>query len=315
MRWLGKAGTSGWSRTSVALAITVCLAASASGALVSSSQASTTVPRITLSPTLGPPGSSATVKGTGFTPSASVTVTFDGFNAASGSTNSSGSFTITIAVRHEPAGSYTVRAADSKGRAASAPFRVTPFMNVSPLTVTPNDNLCNQIHVSVPSVVSVTTAGFKAGASLAVTMDSTRVATLTANAWGTANGKFTVPSQTPGNRTIQVTDAATGMNRRRVVFVESFSCWSATATSKHIDWAWDGVAWDAGVPVSLILRKPNGSRVTLHRVTSGARGGFGIYRWTGICRPTGTYPITVTGRSQGHTITIAAGNLKILRGC
>jgi hypothetical protein len=315
MRWVGKArDTIRWSRTGVALALTICGAAAASGAVVSVSQAATPA-HITLSPTLGPPGSPVVVKGSGFAASDSVTLEFDGFNAGSGSTNSSGNFTITIKARHEPAGTYTVRAADSKGHVATAPFRVTPFMNVSPLTVTPNDKLCDQIQVSVPSVVSVTAAGFLAGASLDVTMSSKRVARLTTNAWGSASGKFTVPSQTPGNRTIQVTDTASGLNRRRVVFVQSFSCWSATATSSGIDWAWDGVAWDAGVAVSLVLRQPNGTRVTLHRVTSGARGGFGIYHWTGICRPAGTYPISVSGRSQGHTITIAAGNLKILRGC
>jgi hypothetical protein len=303
-----------WSRTGVALALTIVAAASVSGAVASASQAAVAA-RIALSPTLGPPGSPATVKGSGFAPSALVTVTFDGFVAGSGSTNSSGNFTITITVRHEPAGSYTVRAADSKGHAATASFRVTPFMNVSPLTVTPSDNLCNQIQVSVPSVVSVTASGYPAGAPLDVTMNSQRVASLTTNAWGSASGKFTVPSQTPGNRTIQVIDPASGQNRRRVVFVESFSCWTATATSKHIDWEWDGVGWDAGAPVSLVLLKPNGTRVVLRRDTSRARGGFGIDRWSGICRPTGTYPISVTGRSQGHTITIAAGNLKILRGC
>jgi len=315
MRWVGKVRDSNrWTRAAVALALTLCVAAAASGALATVSQASTSA-RITLSPTLGPPGSPVIVKGTGFAASASVTLEFNGTSTGSGSTNSSGNFTITITAPHVPAATYTVRAADSKGHAASAPFRITPFMNVSPLTVTPNDKLCNQIQVTAPSVVSLSASGFLAGATLDVTMDSKTVATLITNASGSASGKFTVLAQTPGNRTIQVTDPASGMNRRRVVFVQSFSCWSALATKSGINWEWDGVAWDAGVSVSLLLREPNGTQVTVHRVTSGVRGGFGIYSWSGICRPTGTYPISVRGRSQGRTITIAAGNLKILRGC
>ena len=315
MRWVGKVRDSNrWSCAAVALALTICAAASASGALATVSQASATA-RVTLTPNLAPPGSPVVVKGSGFAASSSVTLEFNGTNIGSGSTNSSGNFTITITAPHVPAGTYPVRAADSRGHAASASFRITPFMNVSPLTVTPNDKLCNQIQVSAPSVVSVTAAGFLAGATLDITMDSKTVGILTTNASGSASGKFTVLAQTPGNRTIQVTDPASGMNRRRVVFVQSFSCWSATATKSGIDWAWDGVAWDAGVSVSLLLREPNGTRVTVHRVTSGVRGGFGIFRWSGICRPTGTYPISVSGRSQGRTITIAAGNLKILRGC
>jgi outer membrane protein assembly factor BamB len=82
---------------------------------------------ITLTPTSGTPGSSVTVKGTGFLGREMVTISFDTTRVGSSFTDTLGRFTATIKVPTTAAvGLHTVRATGSfSHRVATAPFTVT----------------------------------------------------------------------------------------------------------------------------------------------------------------------------------------------
>ncbi|MGN6380337.1 MAG: Ig-like domain-containing protein [Gaiellales bacterium] len=303
-----------WPRPAAMLAIAVCVAAPASTAIATSAGAAPRAAHVSLIPATGPPGSKIVVKGSGFAGAASVTVQFDGTARGSGTTSGTGSFSVTISVPRAAFGTHHVRAVDARGHSASASYQVTPTITVSPITVTPYDPLCNQIHRPVPDIVKVNAFGYPASAALLVKMGSRNVHRLTADSAGTASGSFTVPPQTAGNRTVTVSDNGLHL-RRRVVFVESFTCWTASSNGSGLNWAWDGVGWDANVTVTMHLTLSNGTHRTMHRTITGPHGGFGIIRWHGVCPVPGTYPVTVTGRSQGRTTTIPAGQLHILSAC
>ncbi len=269
---------------------------------------------LTVSPTGGPPGTVLTVRGSGFTRGSAITVSFDGVPRAAGTAGSAGSFQITFAVPRSVGGRHGVRAADAGGRAAAAGFTVTQRITVTPLTAAPVDPLCSRLHVRVPSRVSITATGFGSSSKLRVMLGRRPVATLLSDPAGSAAGAFTVPAQTPGVRILTVSDAANGYLRRRAVFSESFSCWSAHSNGSGLAWSWDGVGWDANAPVSLLLATPAGQRV-VRRATAGATGSFGILAFATACPAAGTYPVTVSGLSQGRRITIKAGALHIFGVC
>src|SRR5437016_1345679 len=82
---------------------------------------------ITLAPTSGPPGTSISVKGTGFFPREGVVLKFDAQQVGTAFTDSLGRFTATIkAPTTAAAGSHTVSARGQRSaRTAQAPFTVT----------------------------------------------------------------------------------------------------------------------------------------------------------------------------------------------
>jgi len=79
---------------------------------------------IKLTPAAGKVASSVTVTGTWFSVSKTVTVTFDGTQVATATTDGFGTFTATFAVPEVALGAYTVTATDSKGVTDSATFTV-----------------------------------------------------------------------------------------------------------------------------------------------------------------------------------------------
>ena len=104
----------------------------------------TVIPKITLSPkTSGPPGTLVIVTGTGFSPSAEVTIEFDTINVTSYwgvTTWTDGSFGIMFTpsfffVPEVSDGTYTIKATDENAISANAPFVVpSPVMTLEPST-------------------------------------------------------------------------------------------------------------------------------------------------------------------------------------
>lgn len=305
-------------RRSAAVAAVVgwlVLAAAAAPLAAGSAVSAKTSARVALSRNSGPPGAAVVVTGHGFAARVSVSVRFDGSQRATGTTSAQGGFRITLHIPRAAGGAHSVGAVDARGRAGHAAFTVTQVINVTPLTVAPDDPVCDRINVTVPDRVQVTAFGFGAGDSLHMKLGSASVPSLAADSTGSASGSFVVPRVTAGIRTLEVTDAGHGYLRRKLVLVQSFSCWTASSDSSGLHWVWDGVGWDAGVPVSLRLTLHNGTLRVVHRAITGPHGGFGVLAFSGGCPAVGSYPITVSGRSQGRTITIKAGSLHILGAC
>lgn len=89
----------------------------------------TVTPKITLTPTSGPVGTTVTVTGSGFAGGSKITVTFNGATVitspATVTTSATGGFTATFAVPTSTTGSKTVTATDASSNAASATFTVS----------------------------------------------------------------------------------------------------------------------------------------------------------------------------------------------
>lgn len=161
------------------------------------SNAAYAVATITLSPTSGPPGSTVTVTGSGFSSSISLDIQLEGVTLQTVTTDATGSFikTITIPTSKLP-GSYNV-VATGPGNTALAPFTVT---SLATITLSP-------ISGPVGTTVTVTGSKFANSTSVTIKFDTTTVATITSSTSGGFTTTFPVPSNAlPGSHTVNATD-------------------------------------------------------------------------------------------------------------
>jgi hypothetical protein len=158
-------------------------------------------PALTLSRTSGPPSSSVTVTGSGFSASETdITVTFDGTPVTSAiSASPSGSWSGTFTVPASAAGSHSIKAYGSVTSASSVggiSFKITPTISISPA------------YGYVGATVKITGFGFAASSSLTFTYDDKDIPAegITTDATGSFVKSFTVPKSEAGNHTISVAD-------------------------------------------------------------------------------------------------------------
>jgi len=105
---------------------------------------------LAISPAIAPPGSKISAKGSGFSPSETVTLAFDAASAGSATADSSGNFTASIVVpKSAQPGAHTIQATgQTSGSTASARFKVQTnwpsFKNLPTRTgVNPVENTIN----------------------------------------------------------------------------------------------------------------------------------------------------------------------------
>jgi hypothetical protein len=96
-------------------------------------------PGLVLSPNQGHVGMNLTVTGGGFSTSKDVEVMYDGGQAATGRTNSKGSFNVTFAVPESPHGARQVTAEDTAGNDATAIFTMESDRPDVPELISPPD--------------------------------------------------------------------------------------------------------------------------------------------------------------------------------
>jgi len=169
----------------------------------------TVEPEITTDPESGRVGERVTVNGTGFDGSEDVTVTFDGDEVATGSTDTDGSFAIAFDVPTVGPGTYTVEAEDDDGNSAKTGFRMTTDVSISPVTGQSSPG-----YVGMDMTISGT--GFIPNHEITITYASTpAVFTTTSKADGSFSATFKVPKSEAGEHTITATD---GTNTLEIAF-------------------------------------------------------------------------------------------------
>ena len=96
---------------------------------------------ITLSQTTGHVGSQVTVSGSGFTPSATVTVTYtsDPVIVATTTADSTGKFSASFTIPKSKHGEHTITASDTSGIASTTTFTVESTAPEAPLLLTPEE--------------------------------------------------------------------------------------------------------------------------------------------------------------------------------
>ena len=166
-------------------------------------------PFLSLSVTQGKVGISTTATGSGFTPSAHVSLVYNSTpisSCTSGQlvTSSSGGFSCAFAVPASTSGSQTVSANDSVNTAVAG-FDVTASLALG------------QANGSFNEVVSATGAGFDPDASVAVSWNSSYVlCTAETDADGSFSCSFDVPTAPAGSDTVTATE---GRNAPTALFV------------------------------------------------------------------------------------------------
>jgi len=163
-------------------------------------EAFTVVPKITLTPASGSPGTSVTVTGKGFTGSSTVDITFDVISWATGvTTDATGSFSASgLIVPDSTYNGHTVTATDAAGKWDSETFTVGPI-----ITLTPTSG-------PIGTSVTVTGKGFTGSSTVDITFDVISWATgVTTDATGSFSASgLIVPDSTYNGHTVTATDAA-----------------------------------------------------------------------------------------------------------
>ncbi|MBV9172170.1 MAG: hypothetical protein JOZ81_19025, partial [Chloroflexi bacterium] len=145
---------------------------------------------LTLSDSKGAQGKSITANGTGFRPTETVDVTFNGASVGTPVVGENGSFSLSFNVPNVPLGTYGVLATGrNTGLNASANFEVT----AGPAAIT----------LSVPQAepgtnISISATGFTPGEVVQMLFNGAQIGTPTADTQGSVTTPFTIPQLSPG---------------------------------------------------------------------------------------------------------------------
>ena len=156
---------------------------------------------ISVTPAAGPPGTSVSISGGGYTANNSVTIAFDVFNAGTGTststnvatanTDSSGSFVTHFTIPNQPAGTYNFAIGSN-----TAPFTITPTLAFSTSTGRVGDQ------------VSISGTAFRNAFNVRVYFDNNVVVMPVSTANGSFTATFKVPEAAQGKHTMYASDNA-----------------------------------------------------------------------------------------------------------
>jgi hypothetical protein len=259
----------------------------ATDAYSNSATATFTVPAsIALSPTSGAVGSTVTVSGSGFVPSHSITITYDGSTVATTTSSSSGSIPsgIGFSVPASVSGSNTVQASDGTN-SPTAIFTVTSAISLSPTSG------------NVGSTVTITATGMLGSHSVTATFGGTAVtlSTSTTSATGGLSATFTVPAATSGGQTVQLSD---GTNSPTATYTVT-SAISLSPTSGNVG-STVTVTATGMLGTHSVSATFAGTAVTLSTSTTSATGGLSA-TFTVPASVAGAQTVTFTDNTNSPT--------------
>ncbi len=260
-------------------------------------------PSLSLSQNAGPVGTVVTAAGTGFSGGASYQIfwtTGSGSQVviASGTTDGTGSFTVTFTIPQDVAGGHAVKAIDANGVYSQVTYTITSLLAISPQAGT------------VGTAFTGTGTGFAASSTVTITWDSGMPSqavypTVTSNALGSLSfGPFMVPPSPFGTNTVTATDGSG--NTYSAAFTVSaslsttpYSGGSATTVSNTTALGFDAgsamtLVWDPGLTDQTTVYGTGG--VAGGSVTSNAAGSTYFPPWS-----LSLLPATATTRGI-HTI-------------
>ncbi len=247
----------------------------------------TVLPSVSVSPTSGIVGSSATVEGNGYTSGASVTVSWSAASTLTCTVGSvvsaTGTWSCTFTVPHTAQGTYTITATESSGSPSSAvtSFTVNPALSISPTTAIVGDHW------------TWFATGFASGASISIVV-TWAPGTYSCSGSVASNGDFTcvfsfpIPPTPAGTYLSTATDSASNTATTNITIVPSLGLSASSGTVGTTGIIAAGYGFAAGSSVH-VTWSPGGS--ALCSATTDSAGSF-------TC--TYTVPHGVAG---AHTIT------------
>lgn len=149
---------------------------------------------LSLEPSSGSPGTALEVRGSGFEPRESITVTVgNGLTEIGVSANSQGVWTANVTIPPAPGGRLTIRASGDASAPLETEFTVTPTVSLSQLTGSPG------------SSVTIEGQGFRANQNgISIRFGADIVASPFPNAQGSWTSAFTIPPSPAGVHSIIV---------------------------------------------------------------------------------------------------------------
>jgi|HubBroStandDraft_1064217.scaffolds.fasta_scaffold01014_4 hypothetical protein len=246
------------------------------------------------SPTFGNVGSSVTVTGTGYAPSAPLTLNFSATpisSCTSGSltAGSSGDFSCAFTVPAAVAGSHLLEASD-RTNSGTASFTVDPHMTLSTSSGI------------VGSSVTATGTGFDGSTTYTLTWDASVVSCTvsTTNSVGDFDCTFSVPSSTAGGHTVGAAENSNSANAPftvdPAVVVSPTSGVVGTAivvTGSGFDGSASAtVTWDATTTLCSTTTNASGGIVCSSRVPSSPIGANTVAIAEGSFSPSATFSVT-----------------------
>ena len=242
-----------------------------------------------VTPSSGPPGSSVTVRASGFNPSSQVDITMDGDILITASADGQGKILTTVDIPSNTSGGSKSIGITGPSGSDQATFKVTAILSVAQSQASPGD------------VVSVSGTGFKSGESgISVTFGGTRVASgISADSQGLWSTTFDVPNASAGTHTIKASGSSTSagdVSQASIILVKAGAL-SVSITRSATTLMRIGLA----IPVTAAFSKPvSGFAVEDVSVTNG-----GVSNFAGSGRD---YAFDVTPNAIGKvTVDIAAG--------
>lgn len=216
----------------------------------------------------GPPGTSITVSGSGFSASeAGIIITFDGTGVSSGtSANSLGSWKSSFIIPASAFGPHSVSAYGSVTPAGSAPgitFLTSPIITASPTTGPPG------------TVVTVTGSGFGNNEKgITITYDGKPAASgIPASALGSWSSTLTIPASTVGPHAISATSPVTQASNIGGTSFEVIPSVTLSATSGYVGQTIqiNGLGYAANSPLSLTY---DDEQIPAQGITTDGTGSF-----------------------------------------
>jgi hypothetical protein len=312
------------------------LAATDSGSQSTGTVTFTVNSKITVTPATGGVGSTVTVAGTGFAPTALLQISFDGTvrstNPATVTSTAVGSFSATITIPSGARGNHTILAADGGG-SASANFAITQNISLSTSTA------------GVGDTIVIAGSGFSPSETITFKIDGGALTTNPTSVVSDTNGNFanvsfTVPSVAAGTHTITATDTDGNVGSATFSLLAKISITPATGTvGTQIAVTGSGftpsgpvsIYWDAGASpiasttasstgtISISFTAPasaKGSHTVKAADTSGntATAQFTTSSKIVLSPATGGYPDVITITFSGFTASSTVTSTQILSG-
>jgi hypothetical protein len=156
----------------------------------------TVTPQLALSQTSGPTGTTFTFSSTGFSGGSSITISWTGGLACSGTTNTAGTFVCSFSIPTAAVGGHLFTASDGSSNSATATFTITPQIQSSLSTATKGQ------------VTSFSGTGFAAGSTVTISWSGGTACSGATSGVGSFSCMFVIPAATQGGHNFTGADSS-----------------------------------------------------------------------------------------------------------
>ncbi len=250
-----------------------------------------TTSSIKANPTSGPVGSAVNVAGSGYSPNAKITLTYNGqvvqTNPPSITSDANGNFSGTFMLPTTAAGTYSIGASDG-ANIANASFQASSAGGLA----------SSQGHVGDSIVVNG--AGFSSGASVTLKYDNLQIGSTKADSGGAISASVVIPASIAGDHKILASDGANSVTLVFKVMASATLAPLSGAVGSAV--TLQGTGFDGGTSASLLF---DGSQFA--KATSTPSGNLSI-AWTVPTTSSGIHKVSISDahNSLDFTFTVTA---------